>query len=95
MLHCDRDQYGEFNKYFCEVKPRKCIYSQKKKNQWVHRERVSLFDSPEVLIVIYRNLSLRDSGLYQFGEAGVWNHDVNLKVNKGEKRWNHTRITVL
>ncbi|KAL6482372.1 hypothetical protein MHYP_G00104520 [Metynnis hypsauchen] len=33
------------------------------------------------LKVTYRNLSLQDAGSYQCGEAGVWNHTVNLKVN--------------
>ncbi|KAL6482373.1 hypothetical protein MHYP_G00104530 [Metynnis hypsauchen] len=33
------------------------------------------------LTVTYRQLSLQDAGSYQCGEAGVWNHTVNLIVN--------------
>ncbi|KAL6482397.1 hypothetical protein MHYP_G00104770 [Metynnis hypsauchen] len=33
-----------------------------------------------LISVIYRNLRLQDAGLYQCGEAGVWNHTVNFKV---------------
>ncbi|XP_036412927.1 polymeric immunoglobulin receptor-like [Colossoma macropomum] len=35
-----------------------------------------------LISVIYRNLSLQDSGSYQCGETGVWNRTVNLKVKR-------------
>ncbi|KAL7824476.1 hypothetical protein AOLI_G00328780, partial [Acnodon oligacanthus] len=34
-----------------------------------------------LISVIYRNLSLQDTGVYQCGEAGGWNYTVNLKVH--------------
>ena len=88
MIYCKHKQYGKLTKYFCEETanrtPKQCVI-ERSQNKWRHKDRFSLRDSSEVLTVIYRNLSLQDAGSYQCGEAGVWSHDVNLKVNEGEK----------
>ena len=85
---CKNQTYGVINKYFCKESPSqtpKQCESVRFQNKWSHKDRFSLRDSSEVLTVIYRNLSLQDAGSYQCGETGVWSHDVNLKVNTGEK----------
>ncbi|KAL7851967.1 hypothetical protein SRHO_G00177520 [Serrasalmus rhombeus] len=81
MIYCNHQQSGALNTFFCKVKPKECIYAQIQ-NTSVFLGKVSLYDSPGVLIVMYRNLSLQDAGLYQCGETGGWSHDVNLKVNE-------------
>ncbi|KAL6482398.1 hypothetical protein MHYP_G00104780 [Metynnis hypsauchen] len=81
MIFCNHRQSGKFNTYFCKVKPKECIYAQMQKTSAFH-QKVSLFDSPGVLTVIYRNLRLQDAGLYQCGEPGRWNHNMNVKVNE-------------
>ncbi|KAL7851973.1 hypothetical protein SRHO_G00177580 [Serrasalmus rhombeus] len=82
LIYCRGKQYGGNPKYFCKKPSAQCVYFNQMPNTWSHIDRLSLCDSSGDLRVIYRNLSLQDAGSYQFGEAGVWNHDVNLKVNE-------------
>ncbi|XP_036413529.1 polymeric immunoglobulin receptor-like [Colossoma macropomum] len=83
MIYCDYQLHSKNNRYFCNTNTKQCVYlkSNQTQNTWFHEDRISLCDYPEVLVVIYRQLSLQDAGLYQCGETGVWSHDVNLKVN--------------
>ncbi|XP_066510917.1 polymeric immunoglobulin receptor-like [Hoplias malabaricus] len=85
MIFCKYKHNGVFTKYFCETTEdetqRKCI-SQNYLNNWSHEGRLSLFNFPGGLLMIFRNLSLQDSGSYECGEAGVWNHEVELKVKR-------------
>ncbi|KAF4075503.1 hypothetical protein AMELA_G00235160 [Ameiurus melas] len=46
----------------------------------VHMDRFTLYDSGEFVTVIFRNLSVQDTGRYQGGVWRVWSHDINLKV---------------
>ncbi|KAL6482394.1 hypothetical protein MHYP_G00104740 [Metynnis hypsauchen] len=78
IIFCNHQPRGEFDKYFCEVKTRKCAYMRP--NTQDQEYRFTVRDSTGGLTVIYRNLSLQDAGSYQCGGAGRWNHDVNLKV---------------
>ncbi|KAL7851980.1 hypothetical protein SRHO_G00177650 [Serrasalmus rhombeus] len=82
LIYCRAKQYGGNPKYFCKKPSVQCVYFNQIQNTWSHRDRWSLCDCSEGLQVIYRNLSLQDAGSYQCGEAGVWNQDVNLKVNE-------------
>ncbi|XP_036412919.1 CMRF35-like molecule 8 [Colossoma macropomum] len=82
VIYCKHKQYGLNAKYFCSKSSNQCVYLNQIPNTWSHTDRLSLCDSSEVLTVIYRNLSLQDAGSYRCGEAGVWSHDVNLKVNE-------------
>ncbi|KAL7851979.1 hypothetical protein SRHO_G00177640 [Serrasalmus rhombeus] len=82
LIYCRGKQYGGNPKYFCKTPSAQCVYFSQMPNTWSHTDRLSLRDSSGDLRVIYRNLSLQDAGSYQFGEAGVWNQDVNLKVNE-------------
>lgn len=50
----------------------------------IHKDRISLLYTGGLITLIYRNLSLQDTGMYQFGDLN-WNHTINLKVNSGEK----------
>ncbi|KAL7845187.1 hypothetical protein AOLI_G00233790 [Acnodon oligacanthus] len=83
IIYFSHNKYGEFDKYFCRKPLNECAFikSNQERNAWSHKDRLSLYDSPGGLIVIYRNLSLQDAGSYQCGETGVWNQTVNLKVN--------------
>ncbi|XP_026769888.3 polymeric immunoglobulin receptor-like isoform X2 [Pangasianodon hypophthalmus] len=48
----------------------------------VHKDRFTLFGSSGLFTLIFRNLSLQDTGIYQIGEFGLaGNHNINLKVN--------------
>ncbi|XP_017579777.2 CMRF35-like molecule 9 isoform X1 [Pygocentrus nattereri] len=82
LIYCKAKQYGGNPKHFCKKPSAQCVYFSQMPNTWSHIDRLSLCDSSEDLIVIYRNLRLQDAGSYEFGEAGVWNQDVNLKVNE-------------
>ncbi|KAM9454142.1 uncharacterized protein Hap1MRO34_020059 [Clarias gariepinus] len=46
----------------------------------VHQDRFTLFTSEGFITLIFRNLSLQDTGVYQGGETGVWSQNFNLKV---------------
>ncbi|KAL6482386.1 hypothetical protein MHYP_G00104660 [Metynnis hypsauchen] len=81
-IFCKHEEYGWKPKYFCKKPSDQCVYVNQIPNTWSHEGRLSLRVSSEDLLVIYRNLSLQDAGSYQCGETGVWNHDVNLKVNE-------------
>ncbi|KAL6482393.1 hypothetical protein MHYP_G00104730 [Metynnis hypsauchen] len=83
VIYFSHNKYGELDKYICRKPLNECAFikSNQARNSWSHEDRLSLYDSPGGLIVIYRNLSLQDAGSYQCGEAGVWNQTVNLKVN--------------
>ncbi|KAL7851975.1 hypothetical protein SRHO_G00177600 [Serrasalmus rhombeus] len=82
LIYCRANQYGGNPKYFCKTPSAQCVYFSQMPNTWSHTDRLSLCDCSDGLRVIYRNLSLQDAGSYQFGEAEVWNQDVNLKVNE-------------
>ncbi|KAK2818317.1 hypothetical protein Q7C36_022250 [Tachysurus vachellii] len=49
-------------------------------NNLIHKDRITLFYTEGLISLIYRNLSLQDTGMYQFGDLN-WNYDINLKVN--------------
>ena len=84
MIYCYYEQNEGINKYFWKVATEEYTYVQTP-NTWIHKDRLSLLNNDGVLIVIYRNLSLQDAGLYQCGETGAWSHDMNLTVKSGEK----------
>ncbi|XP_066510766.1 uncharacterized protein [Hoplias malabaricus] len=48
----------------------------------MYKHRTHGFIKREFLGVLYRNLSLQDSGSYRCGETGGWSHDVELKVKR-------------
>ncbi|KAI4885083.1 hypothetical protein NFI96_031293, partial [Prochilodus magdalenae] len=87
IMYVAHNQYGQPENYFCKEtsNERTYIKSKQTQNMWKHKGRLSLYDSSEGLIVIYRNLSLQDTGLYQCGATGVWNRTVNLEVNTGDQ----------
>uniref|UniRef100_W5LEQ0 Ig-like domain-containing protein n=1 Tax=Astyanax mexicanus TaxID=7994 RepID=W5LEQ0_ASTMX len=72
FINCSYQQDKGNDKYFCK--------ESTNQNSWDHKGRVSLINFPGGLMVIYRDLSVEDAGLYQCGESGVWNQTVNLKV---------------
>lgn len=44
-----------------------------------------MYDSGELITVLFRNLSVQDAGIYLGEVTNGWRHDINLKVNAGEK----------
>ncbi|XP_066516587.1 polymeric immunoglobulin receptor-like isoform X2 [Hoplias malabaricus] len=80
-IYCKHQQYGQNEKYFCKKGTDECINVQREKT-WVHKERVSLYNSNQDILVIFRNLSLQDTGSYRCGETGGWSRDVELKVKR-------------
>ncbi|XP_066510800.1 polymeric immunoglobulin receptor-like [Hoplias malabaricus] len=80
-MECKYQKNGNYSKFFCKKGTDGCINVQTQ-NNWVHKERLSLHDSPGALTLIFRNLSLQDSGSYRCGETGGWSHDVELKVKR-------------
>uniref|UniRef100_A0AAR2JD01 Ig-like domain-containing protein n=1 Tax=Pygocentrus nattereri TaxID=42514 RepID=A0AAR2JD01_PYGNA len=78
MIYCNHQKSGGINKYCWKVAT-EYTYAETP-NTWIHKDRFSLFNSDEALVVMYRNLRLQGAGLYQCGETGEWNHDVNLTV---------------
>ncbi|XP_047659166.1 uncharacterized protein LOC113646401 isoform X9 [Tachysurus fulvidraco] len=50
-------------------------------NNVIHKDRIALFYTGGIITLIYINLSLQDTGMYQIGEFSRWNHTINLKVN--------------
>ncbi|KAL7845166.1 hypothetical protein AOLI_G00233580 [Acnodon oligacanthus] len=79
LIFCRHKQHGVLPKYFCKETPKTCIETQN--GEWVIEGRIFLNDSAEGLVVLHQNLSSQDAGSYECGEAGVWNHTLNLKVN--------------
>ncbi|KAL7845193.1 hypothetical protein AOLI_G00233850 [Acnodon oligacanthus] len=79
IIYCKHQRYGVLTKYFCKESPKQCV-NVRIQNKWTQNDRLSLRDSSEDLMLIYRNLSLQDAGSYQCGETGEWNQDVNLEV---------------
>ncbi|KAI4879612.1 hypothetical protein NFI96_008284, partial [Prochilodus magdalenae] len=71
-IYCVHQTNKTVNTYFCKMKPRTCTIP----------ERVSVMNTRHYVAVDYRNLRLQDAGLYQCGDAGVWNHTVNLTVTQ-------------
>ncbi|XP_047659192.1 uncharacterized protein LOC113658476 isoform X2 [Tachysurus fulvidraco] len=49
-------------------------------NNLIHKDRIDLFYTGGIITLIYINLSLQDTGMYQFGDLN-WNHNINLTVN--------------
>ncbi|XP_066510834.1 polymeric immunoglobulin receptor-like, partial [Hoplias malabaricus] len=80
-IYCKHQQYGQNEKYFCKKGTDWCIKVQTQKT-WVHKERLSLIEYPGHFMVVYRNLSLQDSGSYRCGETEGWSQDVELKVKR-------------
>ncbi|KAL6482416.1 hypothetical protein MHYP_G00104960 [Metynnis hypsauchen] len=83
MIYCYHPENGMIKDYFWKETTKADAYAQTPNTQ-IHEDRRSLLHYPGVFAVIYRNLSLHDSGSYQCGEAGAWNHSVNLTV-KGDR----------
>ncbi|KAI4900755.1 hypothetical protein NFI96_018797, partial [Prochilodus magdalenae] len=83
MIFCSHYGWHNRTKYFCGTSTKQCVYLDQTQNRWSHKGRVDLYDHPRGLTVIYRNLSLQDTGSYRCGETGVWSHVLNLKVNEG------------
>ncbi|KAI4892578.1 hypothetical protein NFI96_013853 [Prochilodus magdalenae] len=87
MIFCTDTDYGIKEKYFCKLQQNQCLNKLvTTPNSWTQTERLSLIDSPTInhtgrVMVMFRNLSSQDAGLYQCGETGVWSHTVNLTVN--------------
>ncbi|XP_066516574.1 adhesion G protein-coupled receptor E3-like [Hoplias malabaricus] len=81
MIYCKSQQYGQKEKYFYNKRTAERINVQKKLT-WVQKEKLSLRDSGADLTVVYKNLSLQDSGSYRCGETGGWSRDVELKVKR-------------
>ncbi|XP_066518101.1 polymeric immunoglobulin receptor-like [Hoplias malabaricus] len=79
IISCKLQQSGRNNKYFCKNGTDECINVQTE-NTWVQKERLYLRYLSQDLLVVFRNLSLQDSGSYRCGETGRWSHDVELKV---------------
>ncbi|KAL6482389.1 hypothetical protein MHYP_G00104690 [Metynnis hypsauchen] len=75
LIYCKHEEYGWRPKYFCKKTANQCV-------SFDHNNKVSLYSSRGAITMIYRNLSLQDAGSYKCGEAGRWNHTVNLRVNK-------------
>lgn len=73
--------------YFCKLKSQEeCehLISVQSRGS-AHKDRFSLYDSGEFITVIFRNLSVQDAGIYLGEVTNGWSHDINLKVNAGEK----------
>ncbi|XP_049325502.1 polymeric immunoglobulin receptor-like [Astyanax mexicanus] len=81
IIYCYNKLSGN-NGYFCKESTNQCVFleSAQRQNSWDHKGRVSLVDGSGYFRVFYRDLSLEDAGSYRCGEAGVWNHTVNLRV---------------
>ncbi|XP_062865466.1 polymeric immunoglobulin receptor-like isoform X2 [Trichomycterus rosablanca] len=75
---------GTSTGYFCRKKPHSgCEYLIEAPTQdgtWAHKERFSLLRSDGQCTLIFRRLEVQDAGLYQFGETGMWSHNITLKV---------------
>ncbi|XP_076842080.1 polymeric immunoglobulin receptor-like [Brachyhypopomus gauderio] len=84
IIFCNHQQYGVKERHFCKINKQFCEKNIAIQNQvtQVHEDRFSLFYSPGTLTVVIRQLRLQDAGIYNCGESGVWNHFINLKVNK-------------
>ncbi|XP_047665686.1 CMRF35-like molecule 8 [Tachysurus fulvidraco] len=72
--------------YFCKFKVETdCKYlitaQISEINNLIHKDRIALLYTGGLITLIYRNLSLQDTGMYQIGEFSGWNYDINLKVN--------------
>ncbi|XP_047659171.1 uncharacterized protein LOC113646401 isoform X14 [Tachysurus fulvidraco] len=50
-------------------------------NNLIHNDRIALLYTRGIITLRYINLSLQDTGMYQFGEFSGWNRNINLKVN--------------
>ncbi|XP_072513236.1 polymeric immunoglobulin receptor-like [Salminus brasiliensis] len=82
MIYCTLSKTRGYNGYFRKVSTQQDVYLNPDRSQttWDHKGKVSLFDSSGYLTVIYRDLSLKDAGLYQCGETGDTNHNFKLEV---------------
>ncbi|XP_060755589.1 uncharacterized protein LOC132866831 [Neoarius graeffei] len=67
--------------YFCKMKTvcEELITAQASVST-VHKDRFTLFKTDGLISLIFRSLSLQDTGLYQYGETGVWSENIDLKV---------------
>ncbi|KAI4879850.1 hypothetical protein NFI96_017190 [Prochilodus magdalenae] len=93
IIYCNPQKNGVNNTYyFCKTTTKECIEVQTS-NTLIHKDRISLLHLPgyshtpspvdlETLVVIYRRLSVQDSGLYQCGDTGGWSHDLKLTVER-------------
>ncbi|KAI4885155.1 hypothetical protein NFI96_008589 [Prochilodus magdalenae] len=80
-IFCSHVENGINNTYYFCKTTTKCIEVQTS-NTWINEDRMSLYHSPGVLMVVYRRLSFQDSGLYQCGQTGGWSRDLNLTVER-------------
>ncbi|XP_060755593.1 uncharacterized protein LOC132866835 isoform X2 [Neoarius graeffei] len=67
--------------YFCKMKTVcKDLITARASVSTVHKDRFTLFNTDGLISLIFRSLSLQDTGLYQYGEIGVWSENIDLKV---------------
>uniref|UniRef100_W5LEN3 Ig-like domain-containing protein n=1 Tax=Astyanax mexicanus TaxID=7994 RepID=W5LEN3_ASTMX len=81
IIYCYNKLSGN-DGYFCKESTNQCVFleSAQKQNSWDHKERVSLTYGSGYFRVFYKDLSLKDAGLYWCGGTGGWSQTVNLRV---------------
>ncbi|KAG9262825.1 hypothetical protein AMEX_G24731, partial [Astyanax mexicanus] len=81
IIYCTIPKNRGYNGYFCKESAQ-CVFleSDKTPNSWDHKGRVSVDEISGFLTVIYRDLSLEDTGVYQCGETGERHETLNLNV---------------
>ncbi|XP_066503048.1 CMRF35-like molecule 9 [Hoplias malabaricus] len=95
IIFCNYQQLGQNEKYFCKkginpntLKDCVIINHNQTPNIVSHKDsRIALVDTPNILTVVHKELSLQDSGSYKCGASRLWNIDLNLKVNTGGLWW--------
>ncbi|XP_060755595.1 uncharacterized protein LOC132866836 isoform X2 [Neoarius graeffei] len=67
--------------YFCKMKT-VCedLITARATVSVLHKDRFTLFKTDGFITLIFRSLSLQDTGLYRYGEIGVWSENIDLKV---------------
>ncbi|XP_047659162.1 uncharacterized protein LOC113646401 isoform X4 [Tachysurus fulvidraco] len=70
-----------FCKYIANTECKDLITAQfSELNNVIHKDRIGLFYTRGKIALMYRNLSLQDTGMYQIGDFSRWNYNINLKV---------------
>ncbi|XP_049325604.1 uncharacterized protein LOC103029773 [Astyanax mexicanus] len=86
MIYCTMPKNRGYNGYFCKHPGEHCVYMNpdKSPNTWDHKGRVSLQESGRFLIVIYRDLTSKDTGVYQCGETAESRQLIKLEMKTDE-----------